>query len=126
MANLSALEQIDKLNEEHRQKVEKLRQDALAELETEKLRLEGEIKEVNRKIGALTGKKARAAKGSAKAAGKMVSFDRLKDLLNESPSKSFRVRDQGLDLGCVRKLADEHEELVIGGKHPWYSVKLKK
>lgn len=132
MPNLSATQQIEKLKAEYETAIIKLKNDALAELETKRAAAAETLKGIEAEIAELSGKparKARKAGGGAKPAGtgKKPSLQELKALLAAAPGKSVGIRKEGLDLANVKTLAAANPGLLkISGKSPWFNVTLLK
>ena len=124
MATKSATERIKDLEEQ----LAAAREDAAKELRDREAALLLELDVVRAQITEITGEDPKTAKTKGpKKGGKLVSADRLKELLAEAEKKTIRLRDAGLDTDCVKKLAIENpKEFVISGKSPWFSVTLKK
>lgn len=98
--------------------------EATQELRDREAKLLEQLEEVRAQIAEITGEEPRAQKAPKKK-GKLVSSDRLKELLNAAPEKTLSLRKEGLDLDCVKKLAAEFpKEFQIAGKGPWPTVSL--
>ena len=131
MPNLSAAERIAKIKSDAQAEVEKLTQEALAELHAKRDAAEAALKAINAEIESLTGKPAgtrKPRKASApKGAGKKPDLQELKQILAGVEWKTLNIRQEGYDTANIKTMAEANPGLLkLGGKGAWPTVTLLK
>jgi DNA repair exonuclease SbcCD ATPase subunit len=108
-----------------------LREEAIQELRDRREALLEELETIETEISELSGKPAGGAgKGRRRTpapAGKTPSLQELKELLAAAPGKTLKIRQEGLDLKNIKRLASANPHLLqMGGNGPWPTVTLLK
>ncbi len=124
--NSESLQRIESLKAE----IASLERAAVQELLVRRDSLSSELAAVNHQIEELTGAVASgkpARNRAAKAPGKSLPLQELKELLATAPDKTLSIRKEGLDLANIKTLANANPHVLkLGGKGPWPTVTLLK
>jgi len=116
------LEEIQKLQAQ----IASLKDSAISELRARKSAIEEELHSIDGELEKLTGKPAGARRGRRVGdtpLKRSLTFQELKDMLLNTPSKTLNIRKEGLDITNIRTLANINpRDLMLGGKGPWPTV----
>ena len=118
----NSLDRINQLKAE----IASLEQEAVSELHQRRASMVADLERLDAEIARITGKAPRAAKGRSRA-GRSVSLQELKEMLERSHDKTVNVRKEKLDFSNIKTLAHANPHLLkLGGKGPWPTVTLLK
>jgi len=116
------LEEIQKLQAQ----IASLKDSAISELRARKSAIEEELHSIDGELEKLTGKPAGTRRGRRVGdtpLKRSLTFQELKDMLLNTPSKTLNIRKEGLDITNIRTLANINpRDLMLGGKGPWPTV----